>query len=267
VRLADIAGAGVQVQRVHEHPVLHRPGTGDWQLSFAVFALVATVVTIAAFVQGTTGVGFALIVAPILALLAPDLVPVSLLMLMVPLNVYVAWREWGALDRSGATWITAGRFLGTFGGLWLLMTLSSSLLNTLIGAITILAAMATLVAPSFTANRRALVAAGIITGVTETATGIGGPPLALVYQHQVAAKLRATLAFCFLVGQLMSLAVLATAGRVSASHFETALLLVPALAVGAIVSRYIHGRVGGRLLRLFVLIFAIASGIVLLARS
>jgi uncharacterized protein len=37
------------------------------------------------------------------ALLAPDLVPVSLLMLMIPLNVYVAWREWEALDRSGVT--------------------------------------------------------------------------------------------------------------------------------------------------------------------
>jgi len=65
------------------------------------------------------------------ALLAPDLVPVSLLMLMIPLNVYVAWREWEALDRSGVTWTTVGRFLGTFGGLWLLTTLTSSLLNVL----------------------------------------------------------------------------------------------------------------------------------------
>ena len=52
-----------------------------------------------------------------MALLAPEFVPVSLLMLMIPLNVYVAWREWEALDRSGVTWTTVGRFLGTFGGL------------------------------------------------------------------------------------------------------------------------------------------------------
>jgi len=240
---------------------------GDWSLSLTVFALIATAVMVAGFVQGTTGVGFALIVAPILALLAPDLVPVSLLMLMIPLNVYVAWREWKALDRSGATWITVGRFLGTLGGLWLLTTLAPSLLNILVGAVTILAAVATLVAPSFTPNRQALVAAGVITGVTETATGIGGPPLALVYQHQGAAKLRSTLAFCFLVGQLMSLAVLAAAGRVSASHFGAALMLVPALAVGAVVSRLTHNRVGGRPLRVFVLLFAIVSGAVLLARN
>jgi uncharacterized protein len=236
-------------------------------LSLAVFALIATGVMVAGFVQGTTGVGFALIVAPILALLAPDLVPVSLLMLMIPLNVYVAWRERQALDRSGATWITVGRFVGTFGGLWLLTLLASSLLNMLIGAVTIITALATLIAPSFTPDRRALVAAGVVTGVTETATGIGGPPLALIYQHQGAAKLRSTLAFCFLVGQLMSLALLATAGRVSASHFATALMLVPALAIGAVASRLIHGSVGGRLLRSFVLLFAIVSGTVLLTRS
>ena len=43
-------------------------------MSLAVFAVIATAVMVAAFVQGTTGVGFALIVAPILAFLAPDLV-------------------------------------------------------------------------------------------------------------------------------------------------------------------------------------------------
>jgi uncharacterized membrane protein YfcA len=219
---------------------------------------------VAAFVQGITGVGFALIVAPILAFLAPDLLPVCLLALMIPLNVYIAWRERAALDRSGAGWITAGRFLGTFGGLWVLAALTSSQLGVLIGAATILAAVVTLRAPSFTPGHRAFVAAGLITGVMETATGIGGPPLALVYQHQAAARLRSTIAFCFLVGELMSLALLAMAGRVSASQVGAAITLAPALAVGAVLSRLVHDRVGGRQLRAFVLLFAIVSGVVLL---
>jgi len=236
-------------------------------VSLAVFALIAACVMVASFVQGSIGVGFALIVAPVLALMAPDLVPVCLLILMLPLNLYVAWRERSALDRSGATWITAGRFLGTFGGLWLLMALTVRHLNILIGTATIFAALATLAAPSFTPGRRAFVAAGLITGITETATGIGGPPLALVYQHQPAAKLRSTIAFCFLLGQLMSLAILATAGRTSAAQFGAALALMPPLVIGAAASRLVHHRIGGRPLRLFVLVFAIASGIVLLTRS
>jgi uncharacterized protein len=230
-----------------------------------IFTPIAAAVIVAAFIQGATGVGFALIVAPVLAFLAPGLVPVCLLVLMIPLNVYVAWRERTALDRVGAGWITAGRFVGTFGGVWLLAALTANQLSILIGAATILAAVATLIAPSFTPGNRAYVAAGIITGVTETATGIGGPPLALVYQHHGAATLRSTLAFCFLVGQLMSLLLLAAAGRVNASQLGAALALIPMVIVGAALSRRIHARIGGRKLRAFVLIFAIVSGALVLS--
>ncbi len=236
-------------------------------MSVSALGYIAMAVAVAAFIQGTTGFGFALIVAPMLAFLAPDLLPVSLLLLMIPLNAYVAWRERAALHRSGAGWITAGRFVGTFGGLWVLTALTARHLNLLTGATTILAAAVTLIAPSFTPGRQALVAAGVVTGVMETATGIGGPPLALVYQHQAAAKLRSTLAFCFLVGQLMSLAVLGLAGHASASQFGDAAMLAPALVFGAALSRFLHTRVGGRVLRLTVLIFAIVSGAVLLFRA
>ena len=235
-------------------------------MSLAVFALIAATVAIASFVQGSTGVGFALIVAPVLALLEPQLLPICVLVLMIPLNVYVAWRERAALDRSGATWITAGRFLGTFGGLWVLTALTSGALNVLVGAATLLAAIITLVAPRFSPGRRAFVAAGVITGVTETATGIGGPPLALVYQHQPAPVLRSTIAVCFLVGQLMSIAVLAVAGRVAAAQLGAAIMLLPALVVGAALSRLVQDRIDGRPLRLFVLLFAIVSAFVLLMR-
>jgi uncharacterized membrane protein YfcA len=71
-----------------------------------------------------------------------------------------------------------------------------------------------------------------------------------------------TIAFCFLVGELISLATLAVAGRTSATQFEVALLLVPPLALGAMLSRHVHHRVDGRVLRALVLAFAIVSGAV-----
>jgi uncharacterized protein len=231
------------------------------------FAFVATGVAIAAFVQGTTGVGFALIVAPILGLLAPEMLPVALLILMLPLNVYVAWRERAALDKSGASWITVGRFVGTFGGLWILTVLTAAYLNVLIGVTTILAAVTTLVLPEFRAGKQSFIAAGLVTGITETATGIGGPPLALVYQHHEPPVLRSTIALCFLVGELISLAMLAVAGKTDKTQLVGAVMLLPALVIGAAVSRLIHERVQGRKLRVFVLLFAIVSGAVLLLRG
>jgi uncharacterized protein len=151
--------------------------------------------------------------------------------------------------------------------LWVLAALTARQLEVLIGASTILAALVTLMAPAFRPGRRAFVAAGVITGVTETATGIGGPPLALVYQHEAPATLRSTIALCFLLGELISLVFLAAAGRAAAAQLGAAAELLPALVVGAAASHLIHGRVGGRLLRTLVLIFAVVSGAVLLVRT
>ena len=231
------------------------------------FAAIAVAVLAAGFVQGATGVGFALIVAPVIGLLAPALLPVCVLVLMLPLNVYVLWRERGALDKPGAGWITAGRVAGTFGGLWVLAALTASQLDIGVGLATIAAVVATLIAPAFTPGPRAFVISGLITGVTETATGIGGPPLALVYQHRPVAVMRSTIAFCFLVGQLVSLVALLATGRIGSPQMVAAAQLLPALFAGALLSHVVHHRVDSRFLRAFVLVFALASSVLLLSRA
>ncbi|MEU6261625.1 sulfite exporter TauE/SafE family protein [Saccharopolyspora shandongensis] len=233
-------------------------------MSVAVLALLALAVAVASFVQGVTGVGFALIVAPVAGLVEPSLLPVFLLVLMIPLNLYIAGRERGSLDRAGAGWITAGRFAGTFGGLWVLVAVPVGQLNLLVGGSTVLAAVVTLLAPKFTPGRGAFLAAGAITGVTETATGVGGPPLALVYQHRPAAVLRSTVAVCFIAGEVISLAVLLITGKVGADQLWPAAVLLPALALGAGLSRFVHHRLDGPLMRLLVQLFAIVSGAALL---
>ena len=98
--------------------------------------LVSVAVFAGAFVQGATGVGFALIAAPVIGIVRPDLLPVCVLLLMLPLNAYIAWRERAAIDRRGAAWITAGRLVGTAGGLWVLAALSASQLGMFVGAST-----------------------------------------------------------------------------------------------------------------------------------
>jgi uncharacterized membrane protein YfcA len=231
-----------------------------------ILAALAATVAGAAFIQGAIGIGFALIVAPVMGLLAPELLPVCLLLMMLPLNLHVAWRERGAIDRPGARWITLGRFAGTFAGLWILAALSADNLDVLVGASTLVAALAAIAAPPFAPNAWSCVGVGVFTGVTETATGIGGPPLALLYQHRAAPVLRATVALCFLVGEAISLVFLAVAGRFGADHLQAALLLVPAVFAGSAASRLAHHLVGGRMLRMGVLAFAIVTGALLMLR-
>lgn len=229
-------------------------------MSIETLALIALSVLIGTFVQGTTGMGFALVVAPVLGILHPALLPGGLLILMLPLNAYVAWRERRAVDCNGVKWITAGRAVGTFGGLAILVAIPLSYLNAVIGATTILAAMGTLLAPSFAPGRNAFLSTGLFTGITETATGIGGPPLALVYQHMPVATLRSSVALCFLIGEMISLVVLAFSGRIELASLYPLLWVMPALLIGMLVSHLVYRRINPRFLRSAVLSFAIGSG-------
>ncbi len=235
-------------------------------MSFELVSILAVVTFLSAFVQGSLGIGFALIVAPVVGMLKPELLPVTLLLLMLPLNLHVAVREREHVDWPGTTWITVGRLAGTFAGLWLLAALSLDQLDLAVGVFTVVAAGAALVAPPFTPNRPSALAVGLFTGITETATGIGGPPLALLYQHAKAPVLRATVALCFLVGEVMSLMVLAITGRLGSEQLLAALYLAPAVLLGSAVSRLAHHRIAGRGLRLAVLSFAIVSGLFLIVR-
>ena len=165
-------------------------------------------------------------------IIRPELLPASILVLMLPLNAYVAWRERCHFDLRSAGWISVGRVAGTFAGLWILVVVTRPALDLIVGVTTIFAAIATKLAPRFAPTKTAYVGAGLVTGVTETSTGIGGPPLALVYQHHPAPALRATIALCFFIGEIFSVAVLAFKGRLGADQFVNALVLLVPLALG-----------------------------------
>lgn len=233
-------------------------------MSGDTLALLAVTVAVAAFVQGASGLGYALIVAPVAGIADPGLLPVFLLASMIPLNLYVAWRERSSIDLRGAGWITGARLAATPAGLVLLAAVPEHDLGLLVGVATVLAALVSLAAPAFAPGRVAYVGAGLVTGITETATGVGGPPLALVYQHRPPPELRATVAVCFLLGEAASLVLMFFTGRGQLDHLGTALWMLPALAAGAGLSRLVHHRLDARRLRLGVLVFALVSGLVLI---
>lgn len=236
-------------------------------MTILAFAIIAAVVLISAFVQGSTGMGFAMILAPVVTFIDPSLIPVMLLVLMIPLNFYVAAREREHIDWTGVKWISVGRFAGTFAGLWILVIINLHQLSLLIGWSTLIAAIIALLAPKFSPNRTVLASVGLITGVTETSTGIGGPPYALAYQHSPGPELRSTVAVCFLVGEVISLIVLAFTGQVSADTMLTTAWMLPFLAVGSFLSLYVHHRLDGPVLRYIVLGFAIVSGAIVIVQA
>ena len=223
-------------------------------------AIVAVAVLGGAVVQGATGIGFALLVVPVVGIVDPLLLPLAVLIPMMPLNAVVAWRERTSIDLRGVGWTSVARIPATPIGVWLLAAVSERQLGLLIGALTVVAAAASLLAPAFTPNRTSLLVAGGVTGLSETASGIGGPPYALAYQHRPAPELRATVALCFLIGQVVSILGLAVGGQLTGPGIGAGLWFVPVTLAGVLLSSRLHHRVGGRGLRLGILVFALVSG-------
>ncbi|MDQ1627468.1 MAG: uncharacterized protein QOI54_1212 [Actinomycetota bacterium] len=233
----------------------------------AVFVVLAVAVTVGAVVQGAVGLGLGLVAAPIATMVDPSLMPGVMLWLAATYPVLTLVKEGGASDWHGLGWAFAGRVPGTVAGVAVVSLVSARLLGLLVGLVVLVAVVLTWRVVTLPMRRGVLVGAGLVSGVTGTATSIGGPPLALVYQHETGARLRATMATYFLVGALLSLAGLALVGKGDAHAAGYAVALVPFLVLGFVLSGSVRRHVDAGRTRSAVLVVCAASATALVVRS
>jgi uncharacterized protein len=228
-----------------------------------VVAVLAVAVIVGAVIQGSLGFGYALVAVPAMVLLLPWAVPVTPLLLALPMTLLMSAREWRSIDLGGFALITAGRLVGTVAGVMLLVLAPKGYLSMLTGLLILAAALGSTLKPSLKVNDGTRLVGGVASGIVGTVAALGGTPLALVYQDRSGAELRSTLAISFVVGIAMSLAGLALAGEVEGRHVVLALQLLPCLLVGLWVSRWVVERLDERWLRPAVLTFAALAGLVI----
>jgi len=225
----------------------------------AILTLVA--VAVGAVIQGSIGFGYAFVAVPTMALLYPEALPATPLILALPLTALMSAREWRSIDVTGFFLITVARAVGTAAGVALVVLIPTSLLSVLVGFLITAVALLSFFNPNFEVSNKTRLAGGIASGITSTTAAIGGPPLALIYQDRSGAELRSTLSISFVVGIVMSLVGLALAGRVQGWHFLLALQLLPGLLVGLWASRWVIKYLDERWLRPAVLTFAALAGL------
>jgi uncharacterized membrane protein YfcA len=225
----------------------------------AILTLVA--VAVGAVIQGSIGFGYAFVAVPTMALLYPEALPATPLLLALPLTALMSAREWRSIDVTGFFLITGARAVGTAAGVALVVLIPASLLSVLVGLLITAVALLSFFNPNFEVSNKTRLAGGIASGITSTTAAIGGPPLALIYQDRSGAELRSTLSVSFVVGIVMSLVGLALAGRVQGWHFLLALQLLPGLLVGLWASRWVIKYLDERWLRPAVLTFAALAGL------
>lgn len=193
-------------------------------------------VATSAWIQGSVGFGYALVSAPLLALVAPGLVPGPVMLSSLVLSLASGLREHPHIDRRGVSLALVGRVPGVALGAAALARLPQETMDVVFGAVVLAAVALSVSGLRLPLTTRTLLGTGFLSGVMGTMTSIGGPPIALVYQHAEGPELRATLNTYFALGSAMSIAALALAGRFGHRELASGLLMLPATAVGFALS-------------------------------
>jgi uncharacterized membrane protein YfcA len=235
----------------------------DFTVAAVAAAIGATLV--GASIQGSIGFGMNLVTVPVLALALPESLPATVVLLGIPISIAMVRHEHHAVDRPGLAWIIAGRVPGTVLGALIVASVSLAALKGVVGVSVLLAVVASALAPPIRVSPATQFAGGVVSGTTGTAAGIGGPPLALLYQRHPGPTMRATLAASFMFGTVLSIGALALAHELLLADFALALLLLPFVLAGSWIGRQAHDVLDRRWLRPAVLVFAAISAVVVLA--
>lgn len=233
-------------------------------LSYAALALA---ILAGAVVQSVVGLGLGLVAAPVMMLLAPELMPGTMLMLASVLPLLTLIRERSDIDWVGIGWALPARVVGTVIGVWIVATVSPSGLGVGVALMVLAAVALTWRTVRVPINRGTLMAGGLASGITGTTSSIGGPPFALLYQNRPPAQVRSTLAVFFLVGSVISLTGLGLGGELTTEEAIAAVALAPMLVIGTFVAAPIKRRLSPSTIRPAILTVCAASALVLLVRS
>jgi uncharacterized protein len=232
----------------------------DWVLAVAICAM-------GGLLQGAIGFGFALLIAPVLAMIDATLVPGTPVMLGIALGAVSTQRNRARDYRQAWGWAVLGSVPGTVAGGIAAVTLSTRGLAIVVAVSVLLTVAVSLTGWHARPTPRTLLTAGAVSGFTGTSTSIGGPPVALLYQRASGAEIRGVLAGYFLITGIMSTAMLGASGALALHQLRVALVLVLPVVAGLLAAGPLHPLVDRRFTQPTVLLVCAAAATFLLIRQ
>jgi uncharacterized membrane protein YfcA len=236
-------------------------------MSVIGYSVVAVAILVASCLQASIGFGIGMLAAPVVALVDPALIPGTLIMVATLVTLMVVVREREDIDLHGTGWALLGRVPGTIAGAVMLAMLPHRALALLLAGVVLVGVVITSTGWIPAPRRRNVVLAGATSGLLGTATSIGGPPMALVWQRNTGARLRGTMSGFFLVGSVMSIAALAVAGAVDGRTVWGFTVMIPAAVAGYALSRRINRFLDPKRLRWLAIGASTLGAVVLIGRE
>ena len=227
----------------------------------------AVVIAMGAVLQAATGMGTGILIVPLLALIDLKLVPGPAVMASMALSLPMAWRGRRHIAYGDLKPLMAGLLAGCAVGALGLASIPAERVGIAFAVVIIATVVVTSVGVRLPFNRRSLVSVGVIAGVMGASSGVGAPPIALLYQHREGPELRPTLAFVYAASSVIILVFLTAVGRFGHQDTSLALLLVPGYVVGYLLATPLATILDRGYSRAAVLLLSAASALVLLLRS
>lgn len=210
-------------------------------MTWVELAVASAVVMAGATLQGSVGFGLGLVAAPLLLLIDPSLIPGPLLSAAAVLTVLLTHREWRSVNFADLKWALSGRIVGVAVAAAVLVVVPANYIALAFGTLILMAVAMSASGLHLAPRPSHLVTAGLLSGFMGTTVSIGGPPIALVYQKEVGARIRGTLSAYFTVGAVLSLIALRIIGRYGRTEILLAVGLLPGVLLGFLLSRHTAG--------------------------
>ena len=230
-------------------------------------ALAALAMAAGTCIQGALGFGTNLVAAPILALIDPALVPVPVIIASALFNFLVAERDRGHHPWQVIRWPIVGLVPASVVGAFAVATIDKRGLSILFGLLVLIGVGLSISGLHPRHSTPNLVVAGAASGFMGTTTGIGGPPMALMFQKHRGPDLRASLARFFGIGSVVSIIPLLILGQVHLADLGRAAVLIPGGLVGFVLSKHVAQRLDHGYIRHAVLAISGTSALIVLIRA
>jgi uncharacterized membrane protein YfcA len=237
-------------------------------MSFAVWAACSAAVMAGVLTQRATGGAFGMVVAPLVALIAPQHMPAGVLLIGLPVTLAATPRDLGAIAVRELVPAVGGRAAGAFlAALVVALAPDPSAVAVLVALAVLTGVALSLSGLHVAISTPSLIGAGALSGLTGTLTSVGAPPMQMLYQHAAPGHARATLNAFFLIGIALSLAALAARDQIGRTDFAFAASMAPAAAVGFALARPAMRALAGRSVRPLILGLATLASVMILLRA
>jgi uncharacterized protein len=233
----------------------------------AELAVALALALVGSVLQGWIGIGLAVVAAPVLLLVSPVFVPGPMLLAAMLLVILIAVRERRDVIFRDVALASVGRVLGVLPAAYAISTLPRSVYELLFAALVLIGVAISLLGWHVRPTPWHVVLAAILSGFMGTMSSIGGPAMAIVYQNETGPRIRGTLSAIFTIGTVISITSLWFVGRFGAVELTLGLLLMPAVLIGFLLSRFTAKRLDEVHTRPAVLAISALSAVLIIVRA